>query len=403
MKIDRFQLIEADQQDGKLDGSLTKQQLQELDPSLANQAEERGLLDSNEALPYAQYIDRFAEGVLVWEGMGATLDSVPLLDALLMGKKTEELRKKVVVRVESDRPVKSASELLKEINQILGPTVTNDINSLILFDKIIHPPVDSMILIPGSIFRQAAEAYLNDLQGRLKNKISQDKIKSVMAINVFEDPSPQEKQVAINTVYAALVYRAHYFFPKLEDQLWGGIVQLVNLSFEKGHLQTFNPFDQAMQPPGEAAHFEEETKTILFYLPLVLPNLIDSAAEKNHDEVLHEMGHAVSRIDSRAKGIATFFSNLPAASYKNIFGWDYGNKEAFKKRNRKLDPVEETHSVLIEATKIGSCFSEISVEAGKIKLKLQEFRDLIQNNWGYQGPPEWAVSMWKYCQSSVKK
>lgn len=448
MKIDRSLLIEADKQDGKEDGFLTREQLPLLGDMFDAEVAELGLLTvhdeqslmtrNDEVLPYAQYLNRFEEGSDFWDELKAT--NIPLGDALFLGKQIQQLRERNVIQFKDpsgknqDATVnpKSIDDLWKEIIEKL-PDIKLDTKDWSLVSKYIFSPTsesDAKV-----IFKSAIDHLLNKLQsdGRLKpdNAIRQQANQKLLGIDVYHHHGKEARQAIIQRTAAILVYQAHYFFPSLENDLLGKSNMTVALTFysrQLGHSYNSstnsNPFAiEAVNDPmigflQAGGHYQPEDGSLAFRA-----DLLQSGTQKSKTTIearqisIHELGHKVHfekvpdlSHDFKVKfeEIVNYFASLPPNKYKDIFGSLYGNRAW---QDPSYEYFTEAHSCLVQLTERGDNFPEqiaatlqnflvhpdqnasrwSQKEIREVKSKLEEFRILVAKSvWGYQGHPAWA-------------
>ncbi len=441
----RQKLIEQDTSDGRLDGFLNDKQFFAFIKEENEDLRLVDLLDNQGHLAYAEPLDQFAMGDEVWKKLTTYPDSIPLFDALKLGRAMAVIRKKV------DLGFRDVTGLIEQ-KEIVG----RPINPEILFRQVMDfVPLEIKIAVAeinpdsgvahflslrydpklGKIFYNALfQEGEADVQKLFKNGIDQvlgylikEELidpKSVavlrermLTVEAYERWPENLKNEALDSLTAALAYRSEVFFPAIADRLWGKMVEEVYLAppFWKSEA---NPFVFYY------GHAEEETKSLNamgHYNPLfdhiVLHGLfiLDSGFFSNNrdsDALIHEIGHAFWDhaydrtltewfLDSfaetsdfaKARKIAEYFRDLAEEEYQAVFG---------REKEWLESTTNQTHSFLIELSFLGYDFPEKIRdrlrEEGKIANQkinaiwshLNEFRSLIYFSWGFRGHPSWA-------------
>ncbi len=395
----------ADLLDGREDGRLSQKQVQSLDPAFAAQVSTAQLFDDGAQLPYRRYLKVFEKGMTIWKGLAKDPTTIPLIDALILGKKTEEIQLKMDVGFrdqsltpssEITRRLKSVEELWSEVLGELAPYCgRREADQLEgarrVFVRELKKPGQSL----QGKFEYAAKEALGflaergvfkanggQIPGAILSKVSYLRFfgrsdsaeQASRAIQVYDVLSPERQENYIWEVSAALAYRSLYFFPAQDSVLWGGAILSVDLTYGPSSQ---NLLQEMFMPDDAFTASAIRGFTAGAYVPaqrrIKLPVYgLDGelrSGNNGQDVLLHELAHAVNRSSyprtwrewafdwigdyshqERLEAVQDFFSSLSLEEYRQVFGNTYGHPKDDHFGSGHYDPETELHSCLAELT-----------------------------------------------------
>lgn len=440
---------------GKADRFVTADELRDEDPVFYHQAEREGLLDREGRLPYDRYFKAFESGLRFWEEIAGRPESIPLIDQLKLGKKIGELKGRVEIYFHDPsgkngsarRSLKSPVKLSMDIWGLLDPALLEGDRfnknypildaALDLFAEAIYQ--EERETDPEKIAQIALESLIQTLEMEevidCQNEKDIPLCEEIRETAVYSEASDAELSLLLNAFSALLVYESTYIYPSADQCLWDFLVRGIDLTYNRDQLDIYrnpfsgNPFSARYDPYGAhridiEAFFDPVNRRIALDASILNdqtgggPFVQKAYPYKGRGHLSHEIGHALiagcypfplnpveTPLKNQAVSLATYFAFLPADLYGAVFFNLYGHESLMSEQGRNYNPVEETHSRLMELLTLGEDFPELirtqlrhrgrwsRQKISEVYEKLGSFRSIAKQAWNFQGHPTWAKDL----------
>lgn len=341
--LTRFDLIDADASDGRVDGFVREGQLERyaaahgLDPCLVGNLKGEGLIDDAGLLPYDRYIESFMGAGRLWDAFSrpskiaiysTDIEKIPAIEMMALGMKMLELEGRLVIGFEDPAGrgrdaamrLKSDSELSREADLVamafspieggMGEGETMDCG--VKFEADLR--ADKVDSNPRKIFRRSAEKFAACIEKAgvidLESPVGMMFEEEIHSIDVYKYLSPKEKEEFIRHVKGLIAYEARYLYPKLETCVWGGAIKRIVLSFDRTLVSAYwrrvseNPFERLYNEDGSYreswyGYVDHSEKTLALDAGRVRSDVYgdsscgEAGSYKGKSALMHEAGHMI--------------------------------------------------------------------------------------------------------------